>query len=320
LPLTRPGSLAAVLIGLSEPTLALTRDHGKHAGEANAQRPYIWHVQRRSRPELTLLPGARELLAAHSRELPQRDDLCGAFCAALALRAAGVEDRDGELVDQDDVALAAGSIVSAQPNIEILPLGELGRRDYRLAIPTVENSAVSGTTAAGLRRAVQALSGGKLVAIPYSGPWTAGSLRGLFDLLCGLPHPVTLVANFATRHLWGARPSISQLLGYLYDGEQDGPPPDWDVGHFACVVGRIQGPGGSLYCIADTYPSLGIGGLHLQPQERLALAVERRDMPAGGMFVLATAADAPVVRAGTEALGLDESLWDNGTVTAETLG
>ena len=41
--------------------------------------------------QLTLLPGARELLALHERELPQRDDLCGAFCGALALRAAGVE-------------------------------------------------------------------------------------------------------------------------------------------------------------------------------------------------------------------------------------
>jgi hypothetical protein len=40
--------------------------------------------------ELTLLQGARELLAAHARELPQRDDLCGAFCGALALRAAGI--------------------------------------------------------------------------------------------------------------------------------------------------------------------------------------------------------------------------------------
>ena len=36
-----------------------------------------------------LLPGARELLAMHERELPQRDDLCGAFCGALALGAAG---------------------------------------------------------------------------------------------------------------------------------------------------------------------------------------------------------------------------------------
>ena len=36
--------------------------------------------------QLELLPGARALLAMHARELPQRDDLCGAFCGALALR------------------------------------------------------------------------------------------------------------------------------------------------------------------------------------------------------------------------------------------
>src|SRR5262249_3128835 len=66
-----------------------------------------------SPPALTPLPGARALLAIHSRELPQRDDLCGAFCASLALRAAGVEDHAAEPLDQDAVALAAGSIVSA---------------------------------------------------------------------------------------------------------------------------------------------------------------------------------------------------------------
>ena len=59
--------------------------------------------------EMTLLPGARELLAVHTRELPQRDDLCGAFCGALALNAAGIAEHDGEPLDQDAVALAAGS-------------------------------------------------------------------------------------------------------------------------------------------------------------------------------------------------------------------
>ena len=58
----------------------------------------------------------------------------------------------------------------------------------------------------------------------------------------------------------------AQLLDYLYDGVLDGPPPDWDVGHFACVVARTSGPGGHLYAVADTYPSLGDGGVHLQPR------------------------------------------------------
>ena len=60
---------------------------------------------------LTLLPGARRLLKAHARELPQRDDLCGAFCGALALQAAELAAHTGEPLDQDAVALAAGSVV-----------------------------------------------------------------------------------------------------------------------------------------------------------------------------------------------------------------
>ena len=53
--------------------------------------PYIGSMAAPSPLETTLLPGARALLAFHARELPQRDDLCGAFCGALALRAAGIE-------------------------------------------------------------------------------------------------------------------------------------------------------------------------------------------------------------------------------------
>jgi hypothetical protein len=268
---------------------------------------------------MTLLPGARALLAVHARELPQRDDLCGAFCGALALHAAGLEERDGEPLDQDEVALAAGSIISGVRDAGVLPYGEPGRRDYRVSLPLVADSDVSGTTAAGLLDAITRLSGGVLAAIPYTGPWSANTLAGLFDLTAALERPVTLVANFATRHLWGGRASVNQLLGYLFDGDQDGPPPDWNVGHFACVVGRVRGPGGSLYGVADTYPALGDGGVHMQPQERLAAALERQDMPAGGMLVVAFAQDAAAVRAGASALGLREGVWDNGTVTRETL-
>src|ERR1700732_465668 len=110
------------------------------------------HAQ--GRLDMELLPGTRALLAVHVRELPQRDDLCGAFCGALALRAAGIEEHEGEPVDQDAVALRAGSIVSAVPDASHLPAGEQGRRDYRLSLPFVDDAEVSGTTAAGVVRAV----------------------------------------------------------------------------------------------------------------------------------------------------------------------
>jgi hypothetical protein len=266
---------------------------------------------------LTLLPGARALLAAHARELPQRDDLCGAFCGALALRAVGIDEREGDVLDQDAVALAAGSVVGALGDADHLPHGEGGRRDYRLPIPLIEDSAVSGTTARGVRDAIEELSGGRLAALPYSGPWTAATLAGLFDAAAALERPVALVANLATGHLWGGQPRPDQLLSYLLDGDPDGPPADWQVGHFVCVFGRLQGPHGSLYGVADTYPSLGNGGVHLQPQERLAAAIARRDMPAGGVIVVASAQDAATIRASAAALELIEELWDNGTVAPE---
>ncbi len=264
--------------------------------------------------EMTLLPGARALLATHARELPQRDDLCGAFCGALALRAAGVERHQGEPLDQDAVALAAGSVVSRLVDVDNLPRGEGGRRDYRLALPFVADAALSGTTAAGVVAAVEELSGGALAAIPYLGPWTAVTLGGLFEAVAELAHPVTLIANLATRHLWGSHAHAGQLLAYLYDGELLGPPPDWEVGHFVCVVGRVRGPRGSLYGVADTYPSLGAGGVHLQPAERLAAALARPEGPAGGLAVVLAAADAPHVRGRAGELGLVEGIWDNGTV------
>ena len=267
---------------------------------------------------MELLPGALALLALHARELPQRDDLCGAFCGALALGAAGIQERAGEPVDQDAVALAAGSVVAGARDAGTLPHGESGRRDYRIQPPLIDDPDASGTTAAGLLAALGLLSDGTLAAIPFTGPWTTATLAGLFEIACTLERPVTLVANLATRHLWGGRPSVSQLLGYLLRGEPSGPPPDWDVGHFACVVGRARGPGGTLYCLADTYPALGSDGVHLQPQERLAASLERRDMTPGGMLAVVAAEDAPTVRSGASGMGLHEGIWDNGTVSQAT--
>lgn len=267
---------------------------------------------------LTLLPGARELLALHAQALPQRDDLCGAFCGALALGAAGVGGREGEPLDQDAVAVAAGSTISP-PRGGDLPHGEPGRRDYRLRLPELADRALSGTTAGGVVRALNELAAGVVAAIPYSGPWTPETLAGLFEAAAALERPATLIANLATRHLWGGWPSAGQVLGALLDGDAagPGPEPDWDVGHFVCVFGRLDGPGGSLYGVADTYPALGDAGVHLQPPPRLAAAIERRDMPAGGVIAVVDAADADALRAGAAALGLREEIWDNGSVEAE---
>ncbi len=268
-----------------------------------------------SKLELTLLPGARTLLQVHARELPQRDDLCGAFCGALALQAAGLVERADEPLDQDAVARVAGSLVSRTPDTSALPEGEHGRRDYRIQPPLIVDASISGTNCAGVLRAIEQLSDERLCALPYAGPWSGEALAGLFDAVAALAHPATLIANVATRQLWGSAPSVDELLGLLLDGSDDGPPPDWDVGHFVCVFGRMRGPGGELYGVADTYPALGVRGVHVQPRERLARALERPDMAPGGMIAVVACEDAAPVRAAADACGLQERAWDNGTLT-----
>src|SRR6478672_4087629 len=137
--------------------------------------------------ELTLLAGARTLLRAHARELPQRDDQCGAFCGALALEAAGLRaGEDGEPLDQDAVAQAAGTLVSRVADRAALPAGESGRRDYRIAPALIDDASLPGTNCAGVVGALERLSGGRLRPIPLLGPWSARKLDGLFELVAEL--------------------------------------------------------------------------------------------------------------------------------------
>ncbi len=146
----------------------------------------------------------------HARELPQRDDLCGAFCGALALRAAGIEERDGEPLDQDAVALAAGSV----------DLGSArGRARFRMA------NADGATTGSRCRRSRTPTSRGRprqdcstrsrscsarraRARSPTPGPGARARSPACSSSPPRSEHPVTLVANFATRHLWGGHPSV----------------------------------------------------------------------------------------------------------------
>src|ERR1700751_1523261 len=111
---------------------------------------------------VTVLPGAEELLRVHARELPQRDDFCGAFCGSLALAAAGVRAVGGTALDQDEVASAAGTTVSTVSHTSLSPPGEGGRRDYRLEPPFIGEDQESGTTAPGVVRAVEELAVARL--------------------------------------------------------------------------------------------------------------------------------------------------------------
>jgi hypothetical protein len=262
--------------------------------------------------DLRLTRGAERFAALHAAELPQKDEFCGAFCALLALRTAGAVDAG---VDQDGVADRAGTLVTRGGDPGALPPGEPGRRDYRLALRAIEDPARAGTTAAGVVRAIGELSGGSLTAVPLRGQWSAAAVTALLDAAARATQPLTLIANIATERLWGARCPPQAWLEHLATGALDGPPPDWDAGHFVCLLGAVRGPAGALAIVADTYPSLGWHGIHLQPVELLAVALQRPGRAPGGIVAVAAEADVAAVRAAAAAAGLAEAAWDNGTAS-----
>ena len=248
----------------------------------------------------TFTRGADRLLELHAAELPQKDELCGCFWTTLALRLHG----EGPL-EQDDVALLAGSVITSHGHQHVLPFGQAGRNDFIAALPLTEDDDASGTSVHGLVLAVSELSSGRLVALPVAG-LDGTSLRALLHAAAESTAPVALIANPQTGAFWGSHPTVAQLAAYLERGDLGaGPAPDWAVGHFVGLLGIDEGRAGALVVVADTYPAIGLGGIHLQPVECVVAALEGR-----GVLVVA---EPDVAARVADAAGGAGELWDNGS-------
>ena len=259
---------------------------------------------------LELLPGAGRVLDEHRKELPQKNELCGAFWVTLGLRAFAGQD-----LEQDHVGRAASSLLSRVQTSESLPPGHEGRTDYVLQLPRVDDDDIdSGTSSEGLRVATAELSAGAFAALPISGGWTAANLQALLESLREMDVECLAMANSATRFLWHSRVSAHEVMDYLAGGVDQAIASEWNVGHFIAIVGIISGPGGCLAVCADTYPTLGSNGIHLQPLSRIADSLRRDDSPySGGILVmLPQESVADLERVVTE-IGLTTDMWDNGT-------
>ena len=266
------------------------------------------------------LLGGRALAALHDAELPQKDELCGAFWGSLALRAFGIESVRDEPVDQDLVAREAGTTLSHGDPYESLPPGEQPRVDYRLELPVAADPAGAGTAASSLARAIESCSGGRLAVVRVAGDWRAGAVTLLLERALEQAPEAVLVANLATRHLWASKPDPALLLAVLAGEEVDGPPSEWDVGHFVSLGLVVRGPGGVLVGVRDTYRSLGWNGNHLQPPGALAAALERGDGVEGGVLCVCRPVEAEALAERLRADGFALRDWDNGSVPGSTPG
>ena len=266
---------------------------------------------------VNVVPGLADIGALHARELPQKDNLCGAFWAALVLQAAGFREVGGAPLDQDLVALHAGTRLPPGSPAEFVPRGAASRSDYRLPLPRTEDPAAGGTSVTGLGRAFERLSGGTLAALPVAGPWSGERVLALVEAAAAVAPGTTLVANLRSGRLWGTRPAPRTLLEHLAGRPVEGPPPEWDVGHFNTLVATARGARASLVLVRDTYPSLGWNGYHLQPPEALAAALERGDGLEGGVLCLLGAEAEGPLRERLDEAGYELRYWDNGTPDEE---
>jgi hypothetical protein len=252
------------------------------------------------------------LLRRRAVERKQKDELCGPFWVALS-----VATLTGQSATQDDAALAAGTLLTAgggEPGDR--PPGESSRLDYVREIAATTDTRVAGTSPRGLVRAVTALSGGALTAVPIAGPWQAGVLDELTDQVTGAEGGWDAVAvlNVATRYLWNTHVGLVDAADYLDGGEDTRPPSEWQVGHYIGIVGALLGRRRRLVLCADTYPSLGQDGLHVQPADRLAAGLTRpQESTSGGAIVVIATDEADAVRSWAADRSLIVDLWDNGS-------
>lgn len=240
----------------------------------------------------------------------QKDNLCGAYWGARVLNESGFATWDGEPIDEDLIALRAGTVLPDANTDAGVPPGAVSRMAYRYELPAAP-AEQSGTSASGLADAIEAASAGELRCVPLRGSWNAERIERLVDESQDLG--ARLIANLRTGRLWGSRPPIAVLLAELDGRPVQDPAADWDVGHYVELEMLIRGPRRSLVVVHDSYPSLGWNGRHLQPPRVLAAALLRGDGREGGVLAVVPKARAEAARAVAAEIGLDVRTWNNGT-------
>jgi hypothetical protein len=261
----------------------------------------------------TLLSEGAPLRALHAESLPQKDNLCGCFWASLVLRAAGFETVDGAPVDEEAVALLAGTTLPEGDPGSWVPPGATPRSSYRVELPRGDDPELCGTSSTGVARAIELLAEGSLAVVPVRGPWRASSVSDLFAVLEDATPRATLIANLRTGALRATRPDPATVLEHLEGRPVEWGPCEWDVGHFCCLEGLVSARGRDLVLVADTYPTLGWRGHHLQPAEAVADALRRDDGRAGGVLCVAEARAAPGLSDALARRGFEVGHWDNGS-------
>ncbi|MEM8807006.1 MAG: hypothetical protein AAGF01_13355 [Cyanobacteria bacterium P01_G01_bin.38] len=261
---------------------------------------------------LTLLPYLEPLLSVHNKFNQQPDNLCGPYWVSLLLQAYG-----GVSVSPVEAAIAASTGLPSTGNpTDWLPPAATSLRGAGYdTIPTLADVDACGTSIHGLIHATDQLSQGRFCLIPLQADNWEDGLSTVWTLCQTHPDWQAIpILNPHTNYLWGSKLTPPALVSYLQTKQLSPSPPDWSVGHFALLVGQLQGSQNALYALQDTYPHFGWQGLHLQPPEAIAQSLKRplQTTQGGIALFISTEARAAVEQLVTQP-GLQIKPWDNGT-------
>ncbi len=229
-------------------------------------------------------PGAERVLAAQSAMLPQPDQLCGPVAGRAALHAVLGAAQVPSLVT---LALSSGTAVWPEDVPQWRPAGSASHTTGWTKVPRADSPAHSGTTAAGLARALSA-TGVEVVSVPAV---DEARLSTLLGAVAGAAYPIGVVANLRTGPV-------------LPPGATS-----WDVGHFVVLWG-VSDDG--RVALGDSYAELGASGL--PPGCRLvtasSLSVALLLPPGRGLLLLCRPEDRAALGDLVGAAALTARGWD----------
>ncbi|PSP55092.1 hypothetical protein BRC82_07185 [Halobacteriales archaeon QS_1_67_19] len=288
---------------------------------------------------LDIAPGFPAIHRQYRQLTDQKDMVCGAYALAYLLRAYGFTNRDGVDVTVDSVAAVAGTALEPH-NAEWLAAvreavadGEVpperaadwfphDHYDHDLAA-----AGVGGTSAEGLVRACETISGGDLSAVPV--PATVDGevqlTEDAFDIVLSVAlddeFDAQLICNYNLTHTLAP----ASLLGHKYGlpallTRWDDPgyfrTLDWDVGHFTTVAARASKRDSDVryLLVRDSYKTFGWNGYHLQPESYIRQGLVRADDDRdGGVLLVIPTTQRDAAEEMLSAANLRTGTWDNGS-------
>jgi len=274
----------------------------------------------------------------------QRPATCGAYATRYLLAPLGYPRSDGiDTTREDYLAYLAGTVIEDDELDDVrrtkVAAEEAGLTDaeaierfprtwYGWPLRTSDDDAITGTSPTGTARAIAVGSGGELVTLPVPA-------RGRDGGAALTPERFDALLDVIESHVdsWQIHPIANLEVDQLLDATSDayepdalaGPDPEatiprerWGVGHFVGIGAFWRGDDGRRWVLLlDTYKARGFAGYAPMPAGSLRRALVREDGRTGGLLLVLPRASLDAAAAAIRDLGLEISMWGNGSLEPE---